>query len=60
MLNTFEQWRAERNDAISNDSYSGEPLINTSLQEMFDEQLDFFLGRFVAEVRKVDGKEYPG
>ena len=27
---------------------------------MSDEDLDFFLGRFVAEVRKEDGQEYPG
>ena len=34
--------------------------MNGSLNEMSDEQLDFFLARIVAEVRKVDGKEYPG
>ena len=27
---------------------------------MSDDHLDHFLARFVAEVRKVDGKEYPG
>ena len=27
---------------------------------MSDEHLDFFLARFVAEVRKEDGQEYPG
>ena len=27
---------------------------------MSDEELDFFLARFVAEVRKQDGQEYPG
>ena len=37
VLNTFEQWLAERNYVISNNSHSGEPLINTSLEEMPDE-----------------------
>ena len=27
---------------------------------MSDEQLDFVLARFIAEVRKEDGQEYPG
>ncbi len=39
---------------------SDEPLINASLDKMSDDQLDFFLARFVAEVRKTDGAEYPG
>ena len=44
----------------NNDSYHDEPLVNASLEEMSDEQLDFFLARFVAGVRKTDGAEYPG
>ncbi|CAB4023344.1 Hypothetical predicted protein, partial [Paramuricea clavata] len=62
VLRTFEKWRAARNHAVSsnNESYDDEPLVNTSLEEMSDEQLDFFLARFVAEVRKTDGAEYPG
>ena len=39
---------------------SGEPVLNQGIDEMSDEDLDFFLGRFVAEVRKEDGQEYPG
>ena len=39
---------------------SGEPELNQRIDEMSDEDLDFFLGRFVAEVRKKDGQEYPG
>ena len=38
---------------------SGEPVLNQRIDEMSDEDLDFFLGRFVAEVRKEDGQEYP-
>jgi integrase len=61
-LRTFKEWRAARNHAVSsnNDSYHDEPLVNASLEEMSDKQLDFFLARFVAEVRKTDGAEYPG
>ena len=29
-------------------------------KKLSDDHLDHFLARFVAEVRKVDGKEYPG
>ena len=39
---------------------SGEPVLNQCIDEMSDEDLDFFVGRFVAEVRKEDGQEYPG
>jgi hypothetical protein len=62
VLRTFEEWRATRNHAVSlnNDSYRDEPLINASLDKMSDDQLNFFLARFVAEVRKTDGAEYPG
>ena len=39
---------------------SGEPVIQEDIDEMSDEILDFTLARFVAEVRKEDGQEYPG
>ena len=39
--------------------HSGEPVLNQRIDEMSDEDLDFFLARFVAEVRKEDGQEYP-
>ena len=35
-------------------------MLNQRIAEMSDEDLDFFLARFVAEVRKEDGQEYPG
>lgn len=40
--------------------YCGEPVIQQDIDEMSDEMLDFTLARFVAEVRKEDGQEYPG
>ena len=39
---------------------SGKPVLNQRIDEMSDEDLDCFLGRFVAEVRKEDAQEYPG
>ena len=59
-LRAFEEWRRERNLAISKDGDSVEQKLHASLEEMSDDHLDHFLARFVAEVRKVDGKEYPG
>ena len=40
--------------------YSGEPVIQQDIDEMSNEMLDLTLARFVAEVRKEDGQEYPG
>ena len=40
--------------------YSGESVIQEDIDEMSDEMLDFTLARFVAEVKKEDGQEYPG
>ena len=60
VLNIFEEWRETRNEAVLKVENSGEPVLNQRIDEMSDEDLDFFLGRFVAEVRKEDGQEYPG
>ena len=45
--------------SFDNENYGDEPLINRSLDEMSDDELDFCLARFIAEVR-TDGAEYPG
>ncbi|CAB4001754.1 Hypothetical predicted protein [Paramuricea clavata] len=59
-LKAFKDWQTERNVSISKDPDSDKLLMDTSLEEMSDKKLDHFLGHFVAEVRKVNGKEYPG
>ena len=59
VLNIFEEWRETRNEAALKVETSGEPVLNQHIDEMSDEDLDFFLGRFVAELRKEDGQEYP-
>ena len=56
VLKVFEEWKKQRNEAVLKEDYSGEPVF----QEDIDEMLDFTLARFVAEVRKEDGQEYPG
>ena len=46
VLKVFEEWKKQKNESI--------------IQEDIDEMLGFKLARFVAEVRKEDGQEYPG
>ena len=48
------------NNAVVKEGCNGEPVVNEDLDEMSDEQLDFALARFLAEVRKKDGQEYLG
>ena len=59
-MKVFEEWKKQRNEAVLKRDYIGEPVIKQDIDEMSDEMLDFTLGRFVAEVRKEDGQEYPG
>ena len=59
-MKVFEEWKKHRNEAVLKEDYSGEPVIQEDIDEMSDEMLDFTLARFVAEVRKEDGQEYPG
>ena len=59
-LKVFEEWKKQRNEAVLKQDYSGEPVIQQDIDEMSDEMLGFTLARFVAEVRKEDGQEYPG
>ena len=62
VLRTFEELRTRRNHAVSfdNEIYGEEPLINRRLDEISDDELDFCLARFIAEVRRTDGAEYSG
>ena len=50
----FQEWRETRNEAVLKVEKSGEPVLNQRIDEMSDEDLDSFLARFVAEVRKMD------
>ena len=60
VLKVFEEWKKQRNEAVLKEDYSGQPVIQEDIDEMSDKMLDFTLARFVAEVRKEDGQEYPG
>ena len=60
VLKVFAEWKKPRNKAVLKEDYSGEPVIQEDIDEMSDEMLDFTLARFLAEVRKEDGQEYPG
>lgn len=48
----FEMWRQNRN-SIRSDRYIPD------LAKMTTEEMNFFLGRFVVEARKMDGEPYP-
>ena len=50
VLKVLNQGRFERNEAVLKENYSGEPLINESVNEMSVEQLDLVLTRFISEV----------
>ena len=60
VLKVFEEWKKPRNEAVLKEDYCGEPVIQEDIDDMSDEMLDFTLARFVGEVRKEDGQEYPG
>ena len=60
VLKVFEEWKKQRNEADLKEDYSGESIIQEDIGEISDEMLDCTLARFVAEVRKEDGQEYPG
>ena len=59
-MKVFEEWKKQRNKAVLKEDYSGEPVIQEDIDDISDKMLDFTLARFVAEVRKEDGQEYPG
>ena len=42
VLNIFEEWRETRNEMLKVEN-SGEPVLNQRINEMSDEDLDFFL-----------------
>ena len=56
----LEERKKQRYEAVLEEDYSSESVIQEDIDEMSDEMLDFTLARFVAEVRKEDGQEYPG
>ena len=58
-MKVFEHWRFARNEAVLKQSYSGERQINENIEEMSEEQLDFVWARFVSEVKREDGNQYP-
>ena len=60
VLKVFEERKKQRNEVVLKEDYSSESIIQEDIDEMSDEMLDFTLARFVAEVRKEDGQEYPG
>ena len=54
-VNTFNSWAISRN----NQRYEGDARKIRSLEVMTSEELNYWLSRFVCEVLKTDGSEYP-
>ena len=53
----FQQWLEWRNKDAAKEGLS---FINVALNEMTKDEMNYALSRFICEVRKVDGSEYPG
>ena len=49
LVKIFEEWRETRNEAVLKVEHSGEPVLNQRIDEMSEEDLDFFFARVVAE-----------
>jgi uncharacterized protein YggL (DUF469 family) len=60
VLRLYEEWCEQRNKTVLSDPYLGETVVNETLESMSDDELDEALAKFVSEVRKTDGEEYPG
>ena len=54
-LNVWEQWAQERNAKL----LPGEIPFSTNFCDLSMIEMDFWLSRFILEVRKLDGKPYP-
>ena len=57
-VNLFETWKQERNSiAMFDESIS---VIHPELKDMMKDELNFSIARFICEVKKENGEEYPG
>ena len=59
-VGTFEAWKCARNEFVATNPGSGMSLISPSLQQMTKDEINFAISRFIQEIRKQDGSEYPG
>ncbi|XP_070568245.1 zinc finger MYM-type protein 2-like [Ptychodera flava] len=58
-VNTFNFWQNERNKLALDPSFNIS-VIHPKLEEMTKDELNFALSRFVSEIKKKDGNDYPG
>ena len=59
-VNTFEKWRDERNKIARRDPSLNISIISPELEVMTKDELCYSLSRFICEVIKEDGEDYPG
>ena len=55
----FNTWKLDRNERVIRDPALNISPIKTELLEMTKDELCYVLSRFILEVRKVNGDEYP-
>ena len=57
MWNDWASWGNEVNDiSLGNEKFKDVP---TDFDRMGEEELGFWMSRFVLEIKRIDGKEYP-
>ena len=59
MSSLFKYWREERNYKTSRKTCSKVSFIAASFTSMPDEEVNNTICRFLSEVKKVDGTDYP-
>lgn len=59
--NLFEKWRVQRNTRISKREFEYQSLsvIPYRLESLNDDELNYCISRFVYEVKKLDGTDFP-
>ena len=55
----FEDWRKNRNAAILKRGNLSSFLIRSTLMALTPSELNYAMSRFVSEIKKTDGSEFP-
>jgi hypothetical protein len=59
-IDLFRGWQLQRNEkAIANPAMNISPIYVT-LEEMTKDEINYSVSRFICEVKKMNGEEYPG
>ena len=58
--NLFDEWLNDRNEHARECKESNISVIAVPLEEMTKDELNYSISRFIVEIRKKNGDEYPG